>query len=176
MIESCYWKTDLIEQANKMKPVKTPPRWSEKLLVNFEKEIIISFFAIRKLIESHKFSSKTLQYKLNIFRAPCRVPKVHELNWWDIEETYNLEEEESISKGVVFICNQFIHGGVMYAYRDNTRNWAGIYTCSDYEKEKYIYNIPIKEIVKLFKIAGNDYPSTIQYTRNKDGRFDVYAG
>ena len=41
----------------------------------------------------------------------------------------------------LFITNQFIHGGVIYPYRDETRNWAGLLTCSDYEKENQIgYN------------------------------------
>lgn len=71
MIESRYWKEDLIEYHNKLKPVKNSPRWSEKLQVNFEKDITVSFFMIRKLIECTKLSSKTTNFKATIFRSPC---------------------------------------------------------------------------------------------------------
>jgi len=50
MIESVYWKENLLEHARRLKPVEKPPRWSERLVMNFEKELIISFFCIRKLI------------------------------------------------------------------------------------------------------------------------------
>lgn len=54
MIESCYWKEDLLEHARELKPDKKPKRWTEKRHVNFEKKISISFFIIRKLLESNK--------------------------------------------------------------------------------------------------------------------------
>ena len=38
MIESRYWKEDLLDFAKRMKPVKKPRRWSEKRVVKFEKE------------------------------------------------------------------------------------------------------------------------------------------
>ena len=67
MIESVYWKEDLLDHARRLKAVEKPPRWSERLVVNFEKELIISFFCIRKLIEEHKVSSKSRQYRANVF-------------------------------------------------------------------------------------------------------------
>ena len=52
----------------------------------------------------------------------------------------------------------------MFAYRETDRNWGGIYTCSDFERQKYVYRIPIAEIVKILEVAGNDYPETITMT------------
>jgi hypothetical protein len=123
---------------------------------------------IRKLIESHKFSSRTVKYKAKIFRAPC-VGKVNNRNFWNIDELYDLNSEESIAKDVNFLCNQFIHGGAMYAYRDSDRNWGGIYTCSDFERGAYVYRIPVLEIMKILGIAGNDYPDMIsmKYCQSK---------
>jgi len=46
----------------------------------------------------------------------------------------------------------------MFAYREKDRNWGGIYTCSDFERQKYVYRIPLSEITKILEIAGNDYP------------------
>ena len=45
VIESRYWKEDLLNHAKRLRPVKKPKRWSERAVVNFEKELIISFFA-----------------------------------------------------------------------------------------------------------------------------------
>lgn len=163
MIESYYWKEDLLAYSKQFKPVSKPPRWTERVQVNFEKDVTISFFMIRKLIESTKFSSKTTKYKAQVFRSPC-VGKVNNRNFWDIDELYDLENEQPVSKNVNFLCNQLIHGGAMFAYREKDRNWGGIYTCSDFEREKYVYRIPISEIIKILQVAGNDYPDTITMT------------
>jgi hypothetical protein len=163
MIESRYWKEDLIEYQKKLIPVKKPPRWSEKLQVNFEKDITVSFFMIRKLIECTKLSSKTTNYKAQIFRSPC-VGVVNNRNFWNIDELYDLDKEEQSTKKVVFICNQLIHGGAMYAYREEGGSWGGIFTCSDFERQKYVYRIPLAEILEILIIATHDYPETIKMT------------
>lgn len=169
MIESYYWKEDLIKYAKQFKPLSKPPRWTEKLQVNFEKDVTVSFFMIRKLIESTKLSSKTTKYKAKIFRSQC-VSKVNNRNFWDIDELYDLDNEQAVSKNVNFLCNQLIHGGAMYAYREKNRNWGGLYTCSDFEREKYVYRIPLCEIIRILEITGNDYPHTISmtYSKSKD--------
>ena len=168
MIESYYWKDDLLKYSKQFKPVSKPIRWSEKVQVNFEKDVTISFFMIRKLIESTKLSSKTTEYKAKIFRSPC-VSKVNNRNFWDIDKLYDLGNEEIVLKNVNFLCNQLIHGGAMFAYREKDRNWGGIYTCSDFEREKYVYRIPLDEIITILEITGNDYPHEISmdYSESK---------
>tara|TARA_R110001592_G_scaffold29350_3_gene106490 strand:+ start:9192 stop:9722 length:531 start_codon:yes stop_codon:yes gene_type:complete len=163
MIESCYWKEDLLAFAKHLEPVRKPPRYSEKLQVNFEKQVIVHLFMIRKLMESYKLSSKSFNYRAQIFRSPC-VKRVTLRNFWCIDEVYDFEQEEKISKDIKFICNQFIHGGATFAYRGEDRNWHGLYTCSDFEKQKYVYRITVDEIRKIFELVGTDYPSTMKWT------------
>ena len=61
MIESRFWKDDLVRYAKSFKPVANPPYYSEKRQVNFEKYVIVSLFMVRKLGESLKLSSKILK-------------------------------------------------------------------------------------------------------------------
>ena len=58
----------------------------------------------------------------------------------------------------------------MFAYRDENRNWDGVIVCSDYERQKYIYRIPISVIIALLETAANDYPSEMHmiYCEDKD--------
>ena len=85
----------------------------------------------------------------------------------EYDELYDLDKEEAVSKNVNFLCNQLIHGGAMYAYREKNRNWGGIYTCSDFEREKYVYRIPLAEIIKILETSGHDYPDRISFTYSK---------
>ena len=55
MIESYYWREDLLDHARRLRPVKNPKRWSERALVIFEKELMISFLAGRKILTSSEY-------------------------------------------------------------------------------------------------------------------------
>ena len=169
MIESCYWKEDLLKHAKALRHVKNPPRWSEKMVVNFEKNLIISFFLIRKLFETNKVSQKSLKYKAEIFCYKKSGKKITKLNQHSIDEVYNLDQEHKVSKGIIFIANQLIHSCTIFAYRKSikNRNWDGVYACSEYERDKTIYRIPITEIIKIFQLVGKDYPREIKITWDK---------
>jgi sporulation protein YlmC with PRC-barrel domain len=162
MIESRFWKDDLVRYAKIFKPVANPPYYSEKRQVNFEKDVIVSLFMVRKLGESLKLSSKTLKRNFTLYSSLCQK-QVHNMNFWDIGELYDLEVETKEQNNVQFISNQLIHGQAIYAYRDDARNWAGIYTCSDFERNKKIYKIPISTIIEILVTASEDYPTKIDY-------------
>lgn len=172
MIESRYWKEDLIGIYRRIKPKENPSRWSEKQMVIFEKDIILGFFIIRKLMETHKVSSKTKNYNIKVFRAKS-LKKIDDKNFWDIEEIYDLKNETIVTKDIHFVCNQFIHCNAIYAYRDKNRNWSGLYICSDFERNNYIYRISVEEILNVFDRASKDYPCSVSliYSSKNDSYF-----
>ncbi len=174
MIESRYWKEDLLNYAKRLKPVKKPQRWSEKHVVNFEKEIIISFFYIRKLFETHKVTNRSRAYKAEVFSYTPSGRRTTRLNQHSIDEVYNLENERKVKKKIVFLANQLIHSCTIFAYRNEDRNWGGVYACSDFERNKTIYRIPIEEIISIFVLVGNDYPSRVTMSWNEEvGDYDI---
>ncbi len=174
MIESCYWKEDLLNHAKRLKPVKKPCRWSERLVVNFEKEIIISFFCIRKLFETHKVSDKLREYKVEVYSCAPTGKKMTRQNQASFDEVYDLSKEKKVKKKIIFIANQLIHGYSIFAYRNEDRNWGGVYACSDFERNKTIYRIPIEEIITIFKLVGNNYPSSLSMQWNEElGDYDI---
>ncbi len=174
MIESCYWKEDLLNHAKRLRPIKKPSRWTERLVVNFEKEIIISFFCIRKLFETHKVSSKYREYKAQVYSYAPSGKKITKLNQHAIDEVYDLDNEKKVSKKILFLANQLIHSCTIFAYRNEDRNWGGIYACSDFERNKTIYRIPIEEIISIFKLVGNNYPSSFSMYWNEE-KGDYYV-
>lgn len=164
MIESYFWKEDLRKHAKSLKPVIKPPKWSERLVVNFEKKLIISFFMIRKLFETHKVSQKSRSYKASIFCYKPTGKKITHLNHTSLNKIYDLEDEKEVQQGILFIANQLIHSCTIFAYRKSQRdrNWDGVYACSDFERNNTIYRIPISEIIKIFRLVGNDYPTKVE--------------
>lgn len=170
VIESRFWREDLAVYCRSFKPKTNPARWSERVVVNFEKDITIALFMVRRLAEAGKFSSKMMLHRVNVFRCAFHG-KPHRLFHKDIDELYKLEHEEAVSKDVMFICNQFIHADLTYAYRGKDRNWEGLYTSSDFEKRKWLYKVPLIEIRAILHLAIIDAPTRIS-RRYDDKRKD----
>ena len=117
MIESRFWKVDLLNHAKKLKKRKEIKRWSEKSQVNFEKEIIISFFLIRKLIEANKISKAVKKTKIQLLAYPRTNKQLTNRNHWDVRELYDFDNPKNVTKGIVFLSNQLIHSLTIFAIR-----------------------------------------------------------
>jgi hypothetical protein len=166
MIESRYWKKELLDYAKSLKNQKEIKRWSEKSQVIFEKNLIIKFFIIRKLVETKKISDSLKLKKYKIKAYPKNSIKLTELNSFAFDELYNLDKFEIKQKNIIFICNQLIHSLTIFALRENKR-WNNILMCSDFEKNKWIYEIDIETVIEILIDFGNNYPENISLTYNK---------
>src|SRR5689334_1751368 len=121
MIESCYWKEELARIASSIRRVKAPARWSERAHCVVERDLMIGFFIVRRLIELHKVSSKTRDFSMKVFSCPVRAEQVHRRNVHDHWETYDLLNEKRETKKPLYLSNQFIHAWTSFVQRDATR-------------------------------------------------------
>lgn len=108
VIESHFWREDIARYVKTFRPVKNPPRWTERLVVNFEKNVTMALFMVRRLAESGRFSTRFKNHRAEIFRCAFNG-RPHRLIYKDIGELYELGIEQPIAKDVMFVCNQFIH-------------------------------------------------------------------
>jgi hypothetical protein len=109
MIESCYWKEELERVSCSLRPRRKPARWTERAHCVLEREIMIGFFIIRRMIELHKVSSATRSMTLRVFSFPARGKRVTQMNGHHIEELYDLAKERHETKKPFYMSNQFIH-------------------------------------------------------------------
>ncbi len=167
MIESRYWKKELLDFAKSLKNQKEIKRWSEKAQVLFEKEIILHFFIIRKLTETKKISDSLSQKKYKIKAFKKNSTKLTEINCFDIYELYDSVKFELKTKNIIFICNQLIHSLTIFAFKENNK-WNSVLMCSDFEKNKFIYEIDVKTIIEILTDFGNNYPYSFSYIYNEN--------
>lgn len=161
MIESCYWKQDLLVLARRLRSGRKAKRITEKQAVLFEKDLMTAFFWIRKLIEAHKTSSKTRTYRAKAYLAPRTKNKRNLVNLHDVDTLYNFGKEKRTDIKIDFIANQFIHSFTIYPYREPGKYWSGVIVCSDFQKEKGLLRIEISELSKIFEVVGSDRPHSV---------------
>ena len=174
MIESCYWKEELLRTARSLRRVPNPPRWTERAHCVLERDIMIGFFMLRRLIELRRVSSRTRNTFLSVFSYQAVGKEVHQLNSHDIWELYRMDEEVLVSKKPSFIANQFVHAYTSFISRDDTRNWNNVFVVSDFDRNGCIWRVPVHEIDRLFRIAADDYPhiTKMSFNRNR-GDYDI---
>lgn len=174
MIESRYWKEKLARISKTLKPLRKPPRWSERACCIVERDIMIGFFIIRRLIELHKVSSQTRDFNMKVYSCLNQGNKVTLMNNHRIFDHYDIENEKSETKKPLYMSNQFIHAYTSFVFRDETRNWSEIYVVSDFDRNDCIWRVPIPVIQELFELTSDDYPSWQKWLFDeKNGDFIV---
>ncbi len=166
-MESRYWKEFLISTAKELTWKKSPKRLTERRLEMIERDVILSFFIIRRLIELYRVSKKTIDYKFDIFSCPYngRLLRPGNRHWF--EESYKLEHEKTQTKKMMYIANQFIHSSLFAIVCDNTRNWDSFYVVSDFDKKNCIWRIPANQVHDCFKLVSKDYLAHFSYKYDK---------
>jgi hypothetical protein len=161
ILESKYWKTDIL-RANKRLNRKSKQRvWSERMFVEVEKDIFISFYALRKLMDCQKISDEIANGLVTVFAYPVLGKHVTRMNWHEFFELYDLKNGRKDSIPLRTLCNQIIHSYVfMPAF--NTRGFFnGIYITSDNHRNRFLYKVKLTNISKILQTVGNNYPSQV---------------
>jgi hypothetical protein len=94
-MESSYWKEFLAETASDLRRVAKPKRLTHRRYEIVERNIVISFFLLRRLIELNKVSSKVRNYHLKIFAWPSTGKLPTLLNNHRIDKLYDFTNEKA---------------------------------------------------------------------------------
>ena len=166
-MESRYWKELLSATAKELSWRKSPKRLTQRRCEIIERDVILNFFIIRRLIELSRVSRKTIDFEFEVFSCPFNGRKMSPIDRIGIKKSYDLENEKPITKKMMYIANQFIHSSLFLITSDNTRNWHSFYVVSDYDKSDCIWRVPVIQVQNGFKLALNDYLEGFSYVYDK---------
>lgn len=167
--ESSYWKEPLLEMARRLTALTVKLDLSEEQFAQIERDIFIGFYSIRRLLEAHeKITDETRSKKIKLrWHGNCNVVTRH--NRHRIDELYDLNNSQEEMRDIFFVCHRIIHSYIFTPYFNQT-GFAGIIFTSDIDKDKRIYLLNAEEIIRIFKIVGNDYPHKIIWKRDDMGK------
>lgn len=94
IFESQYWKEPLLVSARWLSKLRLSEGTRESTYVRLEKELMIGFYSIRKLIETIKISDSTKEIKFDI-EWYKNIKKVDWLNHAFLHENYDLTKSYS---------------------------------------------------------------------------------
>lgn len=156
--ESSYWKDDLLELSEKINTKYSSTTFTEELSVEFEKDIMISLYSIRKLVEAKKLSSNIQDIRLSV-KAYKNKKNVTLLNWHRIDELFDLDNPFNEKLYANQLYNQVIHSYIFLASTGEETGIDGFFFCSDRMRNKKLFYIELTELNDFIKIVGADYPA-----------------
>lgn len=174
MIESCYWKEALKRTSKSIRPVAKPRRWSERAHCLVERDIMVGFFIVRRLIELQKVSDRVREFRVGVYSYPNRGKLVHRLNRADLEELYDTAKGLKQMKKPLYLSNQFIHAYTSFVMRGQDRNWDSVWVVSDFDRNHCIWRVPIPAIRALFDLVANSHVHSASWKYNPEKKdYDI---
>ncbi|MFY3009817.1 hypothetical protein ACOTI4_02825 [Achromobacter xylosoxidans] len=162
--ESGYWKQPLLEMADRLEHLKTVSALSEEELAQVERDIFISFYSVRKLLEAPaKITDETRHRSILLHKHP-NLKRVTWRNNHRVDELYDLSKASQEGRDVMFVCGRIIHSFVFAPCISEGGGLDGAFFSSDLDKDKCLYFISIDEVTSLFRQVGNDDPCDIKWS------------
>lgn len=199
--ESYYWRNELIQISGKIdKKIKIQKKWSDCKFAKFEKNIMLGFYIIRKLMEANKLTNKIGSAKFKLKMYQNNDMKVTRMNNHRFYENYNFDNFKIVKRDLKFLINQFVHSYVFVPvisvvdektlnlmenkeltedelveiYEDGERELTGILVNTDTNKNDHLFEVDINDIIEIFKNVGECNVTRIEMKYNpKKGDYDV---
>ena len=167
--ESYYWKTELVKLSKKL-TARIPYKrfWTDSQNGAFEKEVMIGFYMVRKLLKSQKLPNIIASTKLNGLKYPNNGTDVHLMNNHRFPEHYDFENGKDEKFELKFLINQIVHSYIFspdFEINEETGDMtlSSIHVCSDDHRNKWIYEISLKTVIDLFDKVGRSNVTSAHY-------------
>lgn len=167
--ESYYWKKPLLTGANFIRKYMDEENITDAQFARIEREIFIGFYTVRKLLEATgKVSPETRDLQVSLNRYPKRngQPLVDWYNRSEFWELYDLEDGRPEQRDLLYVAHQMVHSFIFVLSGHDDGH--GAFFTSDRDKKTRLSFITTSEIVRIFQIVGNDYPSALKAWRDPD--------
>jgi len=160
--DSSYWKGDLLRRAASLERRQEQKRWPEASMARVEQDVMLGFFAIRKLIEASKVSDGVAGQTICLAVHPPTGKPVTKLNWHRVEQLFDLSQSAEEQRNLVDICHQVVHTYVFVAAMRESGGLDGFLFASDRQRHKGLAYLPVAEVIRLFRQVGQDYPNMVE--------------
>jgi hypothetical protein len=109
MIESHYWKPKLLDAARKLERRRAQKTWSIRSIVLFERELMLTFFCIGKLIEAKKLTDACEGNRIIAHRFSNRGGRSDLMSLIELHKVYDMSSGDRRNLTIGFVSNQLIH-------------------------------------------------------------------
>jgi len=178
--ESHPWHGELCRVAEQFEHWSRSVDWDDEVAFKFERDVMVSAYALRKLLEARKLTDTTVSTRLRVEAFPLldHIPDL--MNWHRLEGFYDFRHVQSEDLTLVRLCNQLIHSFIFMPEttaadddRGESNCLAGFCVASDRVRASKLYRIQIGPIIRLLRSVGEEEVISTQMIRDKSDHWQV---
>jgi hypothetical protein len=173
--QQLYWRRDLLNFAERLEKRYRQKNWSDRTRYNIEKEIFLSFYIVRKLIESRKINRSVSGSHHSVFWYPIIIGERPSTNPKMFVFTYLLYHGWREHWSPAEICNQFIHSFIFSPFRLGPLrgDMLGVYFASECQSKTGLYYIPLIKVLEIIMSAARNRPTKLKPRTMPEGTIKV---
>lgn len=179
--ESHPWRDELCRVAERLERWTVAVDWDDEVTsFEMERDVMLSAYAVRKLLDAHKLADSTAAMRIGIDTFPLvdRVPDL--MNWHRLDEFYDLAASSREELTLTELCNQVIHSFVFVpevAFEGDeateTGGLAGFLVASDRARSSRLYRIDVQALTRLVRLVGTEDVVSTRMVRDAAGQWQV---
>lgn len=154
--DSVPWREDLARASARLRSRLTQQRWSERTSYLVERDLLVGFYAIRRLIESDKTSIRVPRRRMPVRVLPLTGTEPHKLDRWSPWEHYDFDARSRGELDAQSLVHEFIHSFILMLSFDEDEHFTGVYVASDRTKKKRLYEVPLVAVIGLFEHVATE--------------------
>ena len=132
-------------------------------------------FQVRSLLERPKVNDQVRSTSMSVLRCKKIGDRPFTLMGagWPVE-WFDMEHPEPATLSVLEVCNQLIHYYWMQTLSEG-QAFVSMFVFSDYQRHKWAYLLQIEDLLKLFRVFGNDFSSAVGMKTQWDDKKQDYV-
>ena len=166
MIDSVIWKEKLEQDVHVLRKRLNQRHWTERSVVLFERELMLTFFSVRALIEAGKLTDRTSHKEYKFITYPNKGKIVDDYTKYDIDDVFDLHSGTERKLSLKLLTHQFVHAYVIFTEFSEEGKVIGVLLCSDWEKKNILIQLPISLAIEIIEDVVADKVRSIQFGRS----------
>ncbi len=135
----------------------------DKIFSEVEIKLFTIAYSLRKLMDTNKLPDKIGELEISLIVFP-RNKKGPMKPWSSFDEYYELNSPQSAKMSLRDVCNSFIHAYFFQPNADSKNRLTGLFFVSDYDRNKQIYFVSTRRLLKKFEKAFDQDVTFFSYT------------
>jgi hypothetical protein len=169
--DSIPWKEELLRVAARLDKKRVQKRWTERSGYLMERDIMISAYSMRRLIDAWKVSDGLSSRNFRVQRFPLLDRAPDFMNKYFFWELFDLDAATVVDLSLGNLCNQIIHSWMWSLSATEQDEFDGIYVSSDRSCSSILYHIPIDQYVAIIRDIGREDIIEKRMERDATGQF-----
>jgi hypothetical protein len=167
--DSWPWKCDLAMRAQTLRRRMQQRRWPETSLAAVERDVFLSAYEVRKLLDAKKISDEVESRLLRAKQFSATGHPIDIMNWHKIDKLYDLSRHLEADVLLRDFCNQVIHSLIFLLSFSANNGLDGFFIVSDYESKRKLFYFSIDSVISVLLSVANDDIVYVKTRRDKVG-------